>query len=134
LWLPHLTYLNLCQFCFCEEMYGNNPCAEEDLIKKNCNCVMTNVMHKFSVYVYLFTSALRVLGFLLTHFQRHGYKFGSGSSLLDMVSTPRQGADTIPCISYRSPRSERCHQIALFLVLNCHLHILILCMCVFSWC
>jgi hypothetical protein len=47
---------------------------------------MTNVMHK--CFVYLFISALHVSGFLLAHFQRQVYNFGSGSSLLDMVSAP----------------------------------------------
>jgi hypothetical protein len=51
-------------------------------------------MHKFFIYfIYLFTSALHVLGFLLAHLQRHVYNFGSSSSLLGMVSAPR--ADTI---------------------------------------
>jgi hypothetical protein len=36
-------------------------------------------------FIYLFTSALHVSGFLLAHFQRH---FGDGSSLLGMVSAP----------------------------------------------
>jgi hypothetical protein len=37
-------------------------------------------------FIYLFTSALHVSGFLLAHFQRQVYNFGSGSSLLGMVS------------------------------------------------
>jgi hypothetical protein len=48
---------------------------------------MTNVMHKFLVYfIYLFTSALHVSGFLLAHLQRA--RMDSGSSLLGMVSAP----------------------------------------------
>jgi hypothetical protein len=50
---------------------------------------MTNVMHKFFIYfVYLFTSALRVSGFLLAYLQRQAQNLGSGSSLLGMVSAP----------------------------------------------
>jgi hypothetical protein len=50
---------------------------------------MTNLMHKFLVYfIYLFSSALQVSGFLLVHLQRQMYNFGSGSSLLGMVSAP----------------------------------------------
>jgi hypothetical protein len=50
---------------------------------------MTNVMHTFLIYfIYLFTSALHVSGFLLAHLQRQVYNFGSGSSLLGMVSAP----------------------------------------------
>jgi hypothetical protein len=44
---------------------------------------MTNVMHK--LFIYLFTSALHVSGFLFAHLQRLVYNFGSGSSLLGMV-------------------------------------------------
>jgi hypothetical protein len=47
---------------------------------------MTNIMHKFLIY--LFTSALHVLGFLLAHLQRQVYNFGSGSGLLGMMSVP----------------------------------------------
>jgi hypothetical protein len=50
---------------------------------------MTNVMHRFLIY-FLFTSALHVSGFLLAHLQRQVYNFGSGSSLLSMVSAPRR--------------------------------------------
>jgi hypothetical protein len=56
-------------------------------------------MHKFlNVFYYQFTSALHVSGFLLAYLQRKAYNFGSGSSLLCMVSAPgrRQGSDTIP--------------------------------------
>jgi hypothetical protein len=49
---------------------------------------MTNVMHKFK-FIYLFTSALHVSGFLLAHLQRQMYKIGNGSSLLGMVLAPR---------------------------------------------
>jgi hypothetical protein len=50
---------------------------------------MTNLMHTFLVYfIYLFTSALNVSGFLLAHIQMQAYNFGSGSSLLGMVSVP----------------------------------------------
>jgi hypothetical protein len=48
---------------------------------------MTNVMHKHQ-FIYLFTSAINVSGFLLAHLQRQVYKFGSGSSLLGMVPVP----------------------------------------------
>jgi hypothetical protein len=48
---------------------------------------MTNVMHTFLIY-FPFTSALHVSGFLLVHLQRQVYNFGSGSSLLGIVSTP----------------------------------------------
>jgi hypothetical protein len=48
---------------------------------------MINLMHKFLIYfICLFTSALQVSGFLLAHLHRQVYNFGSGSSLLDMVS------------------------------------------------
>jgi hypothetical protein len=41
---------------------------------------MTNVMHKFLIYfIYLFTSALHVSGFLLAHLQREEYNIGIGS-------------------------------------------------------
>jgi hypothetical protein len=43
---------------------------------------------QFFKFIYLFTSALHVSGFLLAHLQRQAYNFGSGSSLLGMVSTP----------------------------------------------
>jgi hypothetical protein len=39
-------------------------------------------------FVYLFTSALHVSGFLLAHLQRQVYNFGSGSRLLGMLSAP----------------------------------------------
>jgi hypothetical protein len=39
-------------------------------------------------FIYIFTSALHVSDFLLAHFQRQVYTFGSGSSLLGMVSAP----------------------------------------------
>jgi hypothetical protein len=38
--------------------------------------------------IYQFTSALHVSGFLLAHLQRQVYNFGSGLSLLGMVSAP----------------------------------------------
>jgi hypothetical protein len=38
--------------------------------------------------VFLFTSALHISGFLLARLQRQVYNFGSGSSLLGMVSVP----------------------------------------------
>jgi hypothetical protein len=47
---------------------------------------MTNVMHRFLIY--LFTSALHASGFLLAHLQRLVYNFGSGASLLGIVSAP----------------------------------------------
>jgi hypothetical protein len=47
---------------------------------------VTNVMHKFLVN--LFTSTLRVSGFLVAHLQMQVYNFGSGSSLLGMLSAP----------------------------------------------
>jgi hypothetical protein len=50
------------------------------------NCIMTNVMHKFLIYSSIYFC--HVLGFLLVHFQRQVYKFGSGCSLLGMVSVP----------------------------------------------
>jgi hypothetical protein len=37
---------------------------------------------------YLFTSVLYVSDFLLSHLQRQMYNFGSGSSLLGMISAP----------------------------------------------
>jgi hypothetical protein len=40
------------------------------------------------LFTYLVTSALHVSGFLLAHLQRQAYNFGSGSSLLSMVSAP----------------------------------------------
>jgi hypothetical protein len=42
----------------------------------------------FNVRIYLFTSALHVSGFLLARLQGQVYNFGSGSSLLGMVSAP----------------------------------------------
>jgi hypothetical protein len=46
-------------------------------------------MPKFLIYfINLFTSALHVSGFLLAHLQRQVYNFGSGSSLIGMVSAP----------------------------------------------
>jgi hypothetical protein len=39
-------------------------------------------------FIYLFSSALHVSGFLLAHLQRQVYNFGSGSSLLSTVSAP----------------------------------------------
>jgi hypothetical protein len=50
-------------------------------------CIMTNVLHKF-LFIYLFSSALHVSGFLLAHLQRQVYNFDSGSSLLGMLSAP----------------------------------------------
>jgi hypothetical protein len=47
-----------------------------------------NDQRNAQVFIYLFTSALRVLGFLLAHLQRQVYKFGSGSSFLGMVLVP----------------------------------------------
>jgi hypothetical protein len=41
---------------------------------------------KYILFYYLFTSALQVSGLLLAHLQRQAYIFGSGSSLLGMVS------------------------------------------------
>jgi hypothetical protein len=49
---------------------------------------MTTLTHKFLIYV--FVSALRVSSLLLAHFQMQVYKFGSGPSLLGMVSAPGQ--------------------------------------------
>jgi hypothetical protein len=40
----------------------------------------------FKLFIYLFISALHVSGFLLAHLQRQVCIFGSGSSLLGMVS------------------------------------------------
>jgi hypothetical protein len=40
------------------------------------------------IFMYLFTSSVHVLGFLLAHLQGQAYNFGSGSSLLGMVSAP----------------------------------------------
>jgi hypothetical protein len=52
---------------------------------------MTNVMHKFLIYfIYLFTSALHVSGFLLANLQRQAYNFSSSSSMLGMVSAPQE--------------------------------------------
>jgi hypothetical protein len=48
---------------------------------------MTNVMYKFLNN--LFTFALHVSGFVLGHLDRQVYNFGSGSSLLGMVSVPQ---------------------------------------------
>jgi hypothetical protein len=39
-------------------------------------------------FMYLFTTALHVSGFLLTQLQRQVNNFGSGSNLLGMVSAP----------------------------------------------
>jgi hypothetical protein len=47
--------------------------------------------------MYVFTSALHVLGFLLAHLQKQVYDFDSGSSLLDMVSAPSCVCD---CVSH----------------------------------
>jgi hypothetical protein len=48
---------------------------------------MTNVMNKFLIYLSIYF-ALHVSGFLLAPFQRQVYNFGSGPSLLGMVSAP----------------------------------------------
>jgi hypothetical protein len=50
-------------------------------------------MHKY-FFIYVFTSALHVSGFLLAHLQRQVYNFDSGSSLLSMVSTPGRWHNT----------------------------------------
>jgi hypothetical protein len=47
---------------------------------------MTNVMHKFLKFIYLFTSALNVSGFILAHLQRQMCNFGGASSLQGMAS------------------------------------------------
>jgi hypothetical protein len=57
---------------------------------------MTNVMHKFLIY--LSFSALHVSGFLLAHLQRQVYNFGSGSSLLGMVSAPGRRGGGRDCV------------------------------------
>jgi hypothetical protein len=45
--------------------------------------------------MYLFTSALHVSGFHLAHLQRQAYNFGSGSSLLLMVTCTPASEDGI---------------------------------------
>jgi hypothetical protein len=46
-------------------------------------------MHKFLIYfIYLLTSALHISGFLLASLQWQTDNFGSGLSLLGMVSAP----------------------------------------------
>jgi hypothetical protein len=59
----------------------------------NENCIMANTMHKFLIYLSIYICR-KYSGFLLAQLQRQVYNFGSGSSLLGMVSAP--GADTIP--------------------------------------
>jgi hypothetical protein len=45
-------------------------------------------MHTFFIYfIYLFTSALHVSGFLLAHLHRQVYNFGSGSSAQETWTT-----------------------------------------------
>jgi hypothetical protein len=58
--------------------------------------IMTNVMHKFLIY--LFTSVLHVSGFLLSHLHRQVYNFGSGARHLGMVSAPGRWNHTQCCI------------------------------------
>jgi hypothetical protein len=50
------------------------------LYNEQCNAQVFNL---FSIY-----SALHILNFLLAHLQRQVYDFGSGPSLLGMVSAP----------------------------------------------
>jgi hypothetical protein len=52
-----------------------------------CNDQLNAQVFKF-YFIYLFNSALHVSSFLLAHLQRQVYNFGSGSSLLGMVSAP----------------------------------------------
>jgi hypothetical protein len=55
----------------------------------------------FNKLIYLFTSALHVSVFLLAHLQRQVYNFGSGSSLLGMVSAlGRWNHTQTPCETY----------------------------------
>jgi hypothetical protein len=50
---------------------------------------MSNEMHKFFIYfIYLFTSALHVSGFLLAHLQRQVYNFGYGVSARALTPYP----------------------------------------------
>jgi hypothetical protein len=52
------------------------------------------------LFIYLSTSALHVSGFLLAHFRRQVYNFGSGSSLLGMVSASRRLHHTKETVRY----------------------------------
>jgi hypothetical protein len=61
---------------------------------------MTNLMHR--LLIYLFTSALHVSGFLLTHLQRQVYNFSNGS--IARALTPYPG-DLNHCRSC-TPASE----------------------------
>jgi hypothetical protein len=66
-------------------------------------------MYKFLIYFsYLLTSALHVSGFLLAHLQRAAYNFGSGSSLLCMVSAPWRRSEQV--FRYRCERTELCFE------------------------
>jgi hypothetical protein len=54
-----------------------------------CNCIMTNLIHKFLIYLYIYF-CLTCFGLSFSTFSEAGYNFGSGSSLLGMVSAPRK--------------------------------------------
>jgi hypothetical protein len=53
------------------------------------NCIMTNVMHKFLIRLLIYP-CFTCFGLTLAHLQKEVYSFGSVSSLLGMVSAPRQ--------------------------------------------
>jgi hypothetical protein len=54
---------------------------------KGCH-LKRNLFIITKINAHLFTSALHVSGFLFAHLQGQDYNFGSGSSLLGMVSEP----------------------------------------------
>jgi hypothetical protein len=66
------------------EMFRNLACIKQQLY---CKIKLYHDQRNAQVFVYLsIYSTLHVSGFLLAHLQRQVYNFGSGSSLLGMVS------------------------------------------------
>jgi hypothetical protein len=84
--LPHVTYGSTPNVAV--QQVRLLQCIQDPRFKSReiGNVTFLNVMYKFLIY--LFTSALHVSGFLLAHFQSQVYNFGSGSTLLGMVSAP----------------------------------------------
>jgi hypothetical protein len=61
----------MCVYTYLYKHFITNILCFKDRAFWNENCTMTNLMHKFLIdYIYLFTSALEVSGFLLAHLQR----------------------------------------------------------------
>jgi hypothetical protein len=83
----------------CVEVVTRNAKINGCSIVVGKNCIMTNVMHKFLIY--LCTSALHVSGFLLAHLQ-WSYSSGYGVTVLALTPYP---ADLNHCRSC-TPASE----------------------------